>query len=171
MIKFRKISGFQIFPDDDRLETSIKKIRCPFDLKLWRVEPYNWNLVSVHSYKEYLRFFDFVLRGELFSTPMGLKLHFVLYLKAIEYIFECRDSQTDQFELVRDFQYLIWSSTSFGILRIIENAYFDCKTLLWRLCLVSYDSNGFGQLPLWLVLFEETFGFDRIFGVKSEWSF
>ena len=64
-----------------------------------------------------------------------------------------------------------WSSTSFEILRIIENAYFDCKTLLWRLCLVSYDSNGFGQLPLWLVLFEETFGFDRIFGVKRERSF
>ena len=105
MIKFRNISGFRIFPEGDRLETSINKIRCPFDLKLWRVEPYNWNLVSVHSYKEYLRFFDFVLRGELFSTPMGLKLHFVLYLKAIEYIFECRDSQTDQFELVTD---LVW---------------------------------------------------------------
>ena len=82
MIKFQNISYFQIFPDDDRLEMSIKKIRCPFDLKLWRVEPYNWNLVSVHSYMEYLRFFDFVLRGELFSTPMGLKLRFVSYLSA-----------------------------------------------------------------------------------------
>ena len=106
----------------------------------------------------------FCSTGRAFFNPNGLKIAFCI-------IFECRYSRTDKFELVLDFQFFSWYDTSFEILWIFENTYFDCKTLLWRLCLVSYDSKGFGQLPLWLVLFEETFGFDRIIGVKSERSF
>ena len=62
--------------------------------------------------------------------------------------------------VVFEYESYYMSHTYDSWLRTGENAYFGCKILLWRLCRVSYDSKGFGQLPLWLVLFEDAFRFD-----------